>query len=628
MMIVMSLCVVILFKQHVTKKNKQTNEKQEITGDEKCSNVSNASKMKKTSVPAPCLQALTWTWSTTEASNTNTKRHSQQIPKSTLSRLIEQFSDDKMWIWTEGIMLKTVCVRVWRAGSHQLRWAGSQDEVHILLLLLWILQFVAPLSFTLLRVNLLLLLLLHFLLYCARSHSPLCLRPLCFSFRSWSEKFPKPRPVQILLELHLERWQSEQKGPDPAGWAQVCRFILVLHLHILLSSSSSTSCRVGALTCADVLGLLRAAGSGSLEWRWICVSMHHSWTRLRSLCARSLSHEAFAKVERQRLLGRRGDGRAGRLGAQVLGQGLRQSAGEGLELRRAQTSSHQLAHLNTAVQVQGQDPERGQRRSAPGVPAASSRGSLIHVTPRAAVVLLVERVRLRLELLPAGMRRIWASTFWLEGVDGWMVLGGVLRRQGRALWSSLEADAVPEDIQGTHAFDGAEATEGSSNKVARQSGEEHTGSRSNTLPSVRLQLLWFGLEGEEGGWHGGEVGGERHVDGEDGWLDRLQGGRRKDRRGHEKKDVSATLHIPEAERAFLHCHTYLPTMLLTWRLPGYRKHANHLFTHELQQATCCRGKAWIHWQMSKKVLSSRDRAENRRCSTFPIISSLKSWDSV
>uniref|UniRef100_A0A3Q3KBE6 F-box domain-containing protein n=1 Tax=Monopterus albus TaxID=43700 RepID=A0A3Q3KBE6_MONAL len=45
------------------------------------------------------------------------------------------------------------------------------------------------------------------------------------------------------------------------------------------------------------------------------------------------------------------------------------------------TSSHQLTHLNTAVQVQRQDPERGQRGPSPHVPNASSLGSLIHMTP-------------------------------------------------------------------------------------------------------------------------------------------------------------------------------------------------------------------------------------------------------
>lgn len=267
----------------------------------------------------------------------------------------------------------------------------------------------------------------------------------------------------------------------------------------------------------------------------ICVSVDRCWTRLWSLCAGSLCCEAFAEVERQRLLGGRGDGRTGGLGAQVLGQSLRQSAGEGLELRRAQTSPHQLAHLNAAVQVQRQDPERGQRRPVPGIPTASSLGSLIHVTPRAAVVLLVERVGLRLKLVSAGMRRVRAPTFRLDGVDGRMVLGRVLRRQGRALQASLEANAVPEDIQRTHAFDGAEAAQRSSNKVARQSGEKHTWSSSHRLPSVRLQLLWFGLEGEEGGGHGGEVGGEGHVDWEDSRLDGLQGGRRKKRRSEEER---------------------------------------------------------------------------------------------
>ncbi len=156
------------------------------------------------------------------------------------------------------------------------------------------------------------------------------------------------------------------------------------------------------------------------------------------------------------MLGGRSNGRAGGLGAQVLGQSLRQSAGEGLELRRAQTSPHQLTHLNAAVQVQRQDPERGQRRPVPGVPNATSLGSLVHSAPRAAIVLLVE---LRLKLVPAGMRGIRASRFGLESVDGRMVLGRVLRCQGRALRASLEADAVPEDIQRTHAFDGAEAAQ-------------------------------------------------------------------------------------------------------------------------------------------------------------------------
>lgn len=137
---------------------------------------------------------------------------------------------------------------------------------------------------------------------------------------------------------------------------------------------------------------------------------------------------------------------------------------------------------------------------------------------------------LRLKLVSARMRRVRAPTFGLNGVDGRMVLGRVLRRQGRALQASLEANAVPEDIQRTHTFDGAESAQRSSNKVARQSGEEHTWSRSNRLPSVWLQLLLFGLEGEEGGGHGGEVGGEGHVDRKDSRLDGLQGGRSRKRR--------------------------------------------------------------------------------------------------
>lgn len=89
-------------------------------------------------------------------------------------------------------------------------------------------------------------------------------------------------------------------------------------------------------------------------------------------------------------------------------------------------------------------------------------------------MLLVQLVGLRLKLVPAGMRCIWASTLGLQGVDSRMMLAWVLRRQGRALRASLEADAVPEDIQRTHAFDGAEATQRSSNKVTRQRGDEHT----------------------------------------------------------------------------------------------------------------------------------------------------------
>lgn len=135
---------------------------------------------------------------------------------------------------------------------------------------------------------------------------------------------------------------------------------------------------------------------------------------------------------------------------------------------------------------------------------------------------------LLLKLVSAGMGGVWASTFGLEGVDGRMVLGLVLRCQCWALWASLEADAVPEDIQRTHTFDGAEAAQRSSDEVARQGGEEHTWSRSHRIPPVRLQLLWFGLEGEEGGGHGGEVRGERNADRVDGGLDGLQGGRREE----------------------------------------------------------------------------------------------------
>lgn len=411
-------------------------------------------------------------------------------------------------------MLKTVCVSVWGPGSLQLCRSRSREEAWIFLLLLAL-----PLSFTYFH---------HLLLRLYSSLGFLCLRPRGFGFRSRRKKFLEPRPVQILLEFHLERWQPEQEGPDPARGAQVCGFLLVLRLHFLLSSccSSSTPCRAGPVTLAEVLGLL----SGSLGWRWICGSVDRCRTRLRSLRAGSLHREAFAEVERQRLLGGRSHGGAGRLGAQVLGQSLRQSAGEGLELCRAQTSPHQLAHLNAAVQVQRQDPQRGQRRpGGPGVPTASSLGSLVHVAPRAAVVLRVERVWMRLKLVPAGMRRIRTPTLGLERVDGRMVLGRVLRRQSRALQASLEADAVPEHIQRTHTFDGAEAAQRASNEVSRQSGDEHTRSRSHRLPSVRLQLLRFGLEGEEGGGHGGELGGEGHVDGGDGRLDGLQ--RRRERKG-------------------------------------------------------------------------------------------------
>ena len=418
-------------------------------------------------------------------------------------------------------MLKTVCVSVWGPSSLQLCRSRSREEAGIFLLLLTL-----PLSFTYFH---------HLLLCLYSSLGFLCLHPRGFGFRSRRKKFLKSRPVQILLKFHLEGWQPEQEGPDPARGAQVCGFLLVLHLHFLLSSccSSSTSCRTGPVTLAEVLGLL----SGSLGWRWICGSVDRCRTRLCSLRAGSLHREAFAEVERQRLLGGRSHGGARGLGAQVLGQSLRQSAGEGLELSRAQTSPHQLAHLNAAVQVQRQDPQRGQRRpGGPGVPTASSLGSLVHVAPRAAVVLRVERVGLRLKLVPAGMRRIRTSTLGLEGVDGRVVLGRVLRRQRRALQASLEADAVPEDIQRTHTFDGAEAAQGASNEVSRQSGDEHTRSRSHRLPSVRLRLLRFGLEGEEGGGHGGELGGEGHVDGDDGRLDGLQ--RREEEKGHEMNKFS------------------------------------------------------------------------------------------
>lgn len=267
----------------------------------------------------------------------------------------------------------------------------------------------------------------------------------------------------------------------------------------------------------------------------IYVSVPRCLTWLWSLCAGSLSHEAFAEVERQRLLRGWGHWRAGGLGAEILGKSLRQSACERLQLRRVQTtSSHQLAHLYAAVQVQGQDPERGKRRPVPDISTGSSLGSVIHVTPRAVVVVLVERVGLWLKLVPYGVRGIWASTFGLECVDGRMVLGLVLRRQRWALWASLKADAVSEDIQRTHAFDGAEATQRSSDKVARQSGEEHTWGRIHRIPSVRLQLLWFGLEGQEGGGHGGQVRGEGHVDRVDGGLDGLQ--RRDERRRRMDSD--------------------------------------------------------------------------------------------
>jgi len=185
------------------------------------------------------------------------------------------------------------------------------------------------------------------------------------------------------------------------------------------------------------------------------------------------------------------------------------------------TSPHQLAHLNAAVQVQRQDPERREGGPVPDIPAAYSLASLIHVTTRATGVLLVERMRLRQQLVSAGVRSIWAATFGLEGVDGRAVLGWVLRGQGWTFWAPLEADAVPEDIQRTHTFDGAEATQRASYEVTRQSGEEHARGGGHGLSSVRLQVLWFGLEGEEGCGHGGQFRGEGHVDGKDGRLDGL-----------------------------------------------------------------------------------------------------------
>lgn len=72
-------------------------------------------------------------------------------------------------------------------------------------------------------------------------------------------------------------------------------------------------------------------------------------------------------------------------------------------------------------------------------------------------MLLVRGVGLCLEVVRAGPGCIWAFTFGLDGVDSGEVLGGVLGRQGRAFEASLEADTIPEDIQRTNAFDGAEA---------------------------------------------------------------------------------------------------------------------------------------------------------------------------
>lgn len=329
----------------------------------------------------------------------------------------------------------------------------------ISLLLLRLLTCVAPLTFHLL------------LLYHHSSHRFLCHNPLGFSLRARRNKFPKPRPVQILLELHLKGRQSEQKGSDPARRTQVCGFLLVLHLQLLSSSASSG---VGPPAQGEVLCLFRGTGSVFFGWQLVCVWVDRCLTRLWSLHVRSLSHKAFAEVERQRLLRGWGHRRAGGLGAEVLGKSLRQSAGEGLQLRRVQaTSSHQLAHLNAAVQIQRQDPERRQRRPVPDFPTGSSLGSIIHITPRTAVVELVERVGLWLKLVPVGVRGIWASAFGLECVDGRMVLGLVLRSQRWALRASLQANPVPEDIQRTHAFDGAEATQRSSDEVARQIGEEH-----------------------------------------------------------------------------------------------------------------------------------------------------------
>ncbi|TNN43283.1 hypothetical protein EYF80_046533 [Liparis tanakae] len=340
-----------------------------------------------------------------------------------------------MLISTWGATLETVRVRVGVSGSLQLCRTGEAGG--LLLLLLQLLQLVARLGFPSLHPA---RLLLAFSLYRRSSLSGRGRGPLGFR----REKFPEPRPVQIVLEFHLEGRQPEQEGPDPARGAQVGGFLLVLRLHVLLPSPVASP---GA-RAAEALGRLRGARSGSFDRRLIGAPVDRRQTGLRPLRAGPLGREAFAEVERQRLLGGGRDGGARRLGAQVLGQRLGQPAGEGLELRRAQASPHQLAHLDAAVQVERQDPEGGQRGPAPGVPHASPRGRLVRAAPRAVVVLRVGRVGLRLKLVPARMRRIGAPAFGLECVDGRVVLGGALRRQGGALRRPLEADAAPEDWRG------------------------------------------------------------------------------------------------------------------------------------------------------------------------------------
>lgn len=101
-----------------------------------------------------------------------------------------------------------------------------------------------------------------------------------------------------------------------------------------------------------------------------------------------------------------------------------------MELGRAQPRTHQLAHLQAAVQIQGEDPERGQRRPAatdlPGAAATPPLGFLIQPAPPALVVGLM--VRLGVGLVPIEKGGVWAPCLGLEvkagGLVGGRVLGG------------------------------------------------------------------------------------------------------------------------------------------------------------------------------------------------------------
>lgn len=258
-------------------------------------------------------------------------------------------------------------------------------------------------------------------LLCPPGHAALlAVDRLGLCIQAGGEELAEPHAAQVLPQLDLEGRQAEQEGPDPAGGAQVGGFFLLLGLTPVSPSA------------------LASGAAGRVVWRPGALTLCVVSVKLRPLGERSLCCKVSAEVKRQRLLG---GGFGG--GAEVLRQGLGQAAGEGLQLGRVQaTSPHQLADLDTAVQVQGQDPQRGHGRPGPPPPLTPV------VAAGAALGVLV--------FGPVGR---------LQGVDGGGGLGEGLGAQDRAFWDSLEADLSPEDVQRTKAFDGAE--------VSGEGGEKH-----------------------------------------------------------------------------------------------------------------------------------------------------------